>query len=233
MKAWKVSHVFAAPVAYQSGPLSYPRLGITLAGDRSAITGIDHELDVDDQLSKPEVVGISTLEVSLLVEVVRYRTGYCDILSRTPSLRAPLPGESVSTTTFTYQTGRAAIQRAADFPAEANLPSAPPRLRVWLRLAADASEMSPPDAIRNYYMAWEDMGLPSPIGSAGEELKFIRDFVSHGGLLTNPRLLAFLNRELHKPTDRYDPHDTDHQIFLAIRRQWARSLVETEINRHL
>lgn len=152
MKAWKVSHVFAAPVAYQSGPLSYPRLGITLAGDRSAITGIDHELDVDDQLSKPEVVGLSTLEVSLLVEVVRYRTGYCDILSRTPSLRAPLPGESVSTTTFTYQTGRAAIQRAADFPVEANLPSAPPRLRVWLRLAADASEMSPPDAIRNYYM---------------------------------------------------------------------------------
>jgi hypothetical protein len=138
-------------------------------------------LDVDDQVSKPEVVNLSTLEVSLLVEVIRYRTGYCEIFSRTASPRAPLPGERTSRTTFTYQTGKAAIQRAADFPAEANLTFAPPRLRVWLRLAADASEMSPPDAIRNYYMVWEDMGLPSPIGSAGEELKFIRDFVSHGG----------------------------------------------------
>jgi hypothetical protein len=188
---------------------------------------------VEDQLSKPEVVGLSTLEVSLLVEVIRYRTGYCDIFSRTASLRAPLPGESISRTTFTYQTGKAAIQRAADFPAEANLTSAPPRLRVWLRLAADASGMSAPDAIRNYYMVWEDMGLPSPTGSDGEKLKFIRHFVSHGGLLGSPDLLAFLTRELQKPTNRYDPHDTDQQTFLDIRRQWARSLIEAEINRQL
>jgi hypothetical protein len=85
-------------------------------------------------------------------------------------------------------------------------------------------------------MVWEDMhGRPGPaaVGTAGEELKFIRDFVSHGEELANASLLSFLRRELGKETKRYDPHDSDHQNFLEQRREWARRLVESEIDKHL
>ncbi len=233
MTAWKVSHVFALPVEYESGPLNYPALGITLVGDGSAIRGMDHEFDADDRLSKAEVADLSANYVSLFVEVIRYRAGHCEVEVRSVSLRDPAPGGSRSTTTFTFQAGKAFIQRPMQFPPEANLASAPPRLRVWLRLAADAMQMSAPDAIRNYYMVWEDMGLSSSRGTKGEELRFIRNFVSHGGLLTKRDLLAFLEGEFHKHVNQYDPHDTDHQIFLECRRTWARNLLDLEICRYL
>ena len=37
-----------------------------------------------------------------------------------------------------------------------------------------------------------------------EELRFVRDFVSHGEKLGNASLAAFLHRELGKMTKRYD-----------------------------
>jgi hypothetical protein len=233
MTSWKISHVFKLGVPYQSGPRSYPRLGIDLVGDGASITGIDHVIDVDDRFSKPEVLDLSTREISLLIELIRFRSGYCDLASQSISPRAATSGTRPSATTWTYITGNSAIQQPLQSPTEASLASAPPRLRVWLRLAADAMTMSSPDAIRNYYMIWEDMGIPSPVGSAGEELKFIRHFVSHGGTLTKPALLAFLQREFRKPVSLYDPHDTDHVVFLDGRRGWARNLVEAEINRLL
>jgi hypothetical protein len=83
-------------------------------------------------------------------------------------------------------------------------------------------------------MVWEDMcsGSPAP-GSQWDELRFIRNFVSHGGVLGDLNLLAFLNREFGKPVNHYDPHDPEHQAFLEGRRDWARKLVETEIEQHL
>jgi hypothetical protein len=204
-----------------------------LLGDAASITGIDHVLYVDDQVSKPEVVDISTRDLSLLTELIRFRSGYCDVEKQSISPSATAPGVRPSATTWTHINGGAAIQRPLDLPAEASLASAPLRLRVWLRLAADARRMQTPDAIRNYYMVWEDMGIPSPTGSDGEELKFIRHFVSHGGALKDTALLGFLQRELRTPVTQYDPHETDHQNFLDGRREWARKLVEPEINSRL
>jgi hypothetical protein len=194
--------------------------------DNAAIKGIDHVLDADDRLSKAEIADLSSQQVSLLVEVIRYRTGYCEVVSQ--SVSDPAGGASPSATTWTWLHGKSGVQRPAQLPSALNL-----ALRVWLRLAADALQMSPPDAIRNYYMVWEDMGLASPKGSPGEEFRFIRNFVSHGGLLTDPDLLAFLSRELRKPVNQYDPHDTDHQTFLEHRREWARKLSESEIDNYL
>jgi hypothetical protein len=83
-------------------------------------------------------------------------------------------------------------------------------------------------------MVWEDMhGRSAAVSSAGQELKFIRNFVSHGDELLDASLLTFLRRELGKETKRYDPHEPDHQNFLEQRREWARRLVESEIDKHL
>ena len=218
------------PVPFKAGPRSYPTFGIELVGDGVSTTGIDHVLDVGDQLSKPEVVDRSTQEISTLIEVIRFRSGYCDVVSQNIGPSATTPGIQPSTTTWTHIMGGAALQLPLESPPEASLTSAPLRLRVWLKLAADARTMSSPDAIRNYYMVWEDMGIPSPHGSEGEELKFIRDFVSHGRALDRPRPLAFLQREFGRSVSHFDPHDPDHLTFLDGRRQWARTLVEAQIN---
>jgi hypothetical protein len=82
-------------------------------------------------------------------------------------------------------------------------------------------------------MVWEDMHGRPDVGSAAEELKFIRHFVSHGNELGDDSLLTFLRRELGKETKRYDPHELDHQNFLEQRREWARRLVESEIDKRL
>jgi hypothetical protein len=168
MTRWKVSHGFRVSVPYKNGPRSYPNLGLDLVGNGASITGIDHVLDADGQVSKPEVMDRSTLDISLLVEVIRFRSGYCDVDSRSISQIAAAPGTGPCTTTWVHIKGTGAIQQPFESPAEASLASANPRLRVWLRLSADARMMSSADAIRNCYMVWEDMAIPTPRGSAGE-----------------------------------------------------------------
>ncbi len=111
------------------------------------------------------------------------------------------------------------------------------RLLVWLRLANEARNATiHADAIRNYYMISEDMhGRPQPSAAptAEIELKFIRDFVSHGEALRNCCLLAFIQQELGRPVDQYDPTDNDQQQFVHRQRQLARELIEGELNRLL
>ena len=82
-------------------------------------------------------------------------------------------------------------------------------------------------------MIWEDMyGRPAS-GSAEEELKFVRDFVSHGEELGSPALLKFLEREFGRPVTQFDPHDSDHARFVRDRRDWAWNLVERELSKYL
>ncbi len=130
-------------------------------------------------------------------------------------------------------TGTASIIHAVRLPEEEKILNAPGRLLAWLRLANDSRRpATAQDALRNYYMIWEDMhGRPGP-GDRGEELKFVRDFASHAKV-ENPALRAFLRRELGEDAPQFDPSNQKHAAYLERRRDWARSLVEAEIDRHL
>jgi hypothetical protein len=221
---------------YESGPTSYPTLGATLILDGSNISQVDHELTAEDSVSASEIAELSTQQLSILWDVIIYVSG-------NPARQADRRVQRVGTATamsplstnLRTQTGQSAIAHSVRLPSEAGLLPPNGRLHAWLRLANEARPpASPMDAIRNYYMIWEDMRRrPTTTGSEEEELKFTRDFVSHGEPLKNKSLLAFLQRELGPGTQQYDPSNPIHQRFVEQRGEWARRLVESEINKYL
>jgi len=232
---WKVSH-FLKPIEYESGPTTYGSLGISFVFEGPNISGIDHEFAACDNLSKEAAAELSTQQLALVWELIWYRRGYPAQVVRRAVVRLGSTSETrPSTTNFATITGQSAIVHRVCLPEEKTLLSDHNRLKVWLRLANDARRpTSSADAIRNYYMILEDMhGRPNTAAVGTLELKFIRDFVSHGEQLTNPALLAFLQRELGTPTNQYDPHNSRHKRFLEQRREWAMRLAQAEIDKYL
>jgi hypothetical protein len=233
---WKVSHIFRVPMEYESGPTTYPALGATLVLKDAKISQVDHELAAEDSVPRGEIVEISTQQLSILWDAIIYVSGYPALqANRTVKPLGNAAGSSPLSTNLQTLVGQSSVVRRLRLPDETRLLSLTGRLHVWLRLANDARPpASPIDAIRNYYMIWEDMhGRPATAGSPEQELKFIRDFVSHGEILTRRPLLTFLQRQVGPGTRQYDPSNPIHQRFVEKRREWARKLVESEINRHL
>ena len=113
----------------------------------------------------------------------------------------------------------------------------PARLLAWLRLANDASGSNDPvDAIRDYYMIWEDMHPAWKIQDGPAEatdLKLTRDFVSHGGKLKNKDVLDFVERNLGRRIEQFDPTDRAQQQFVSSQRKSARDLIEAELDKLL
>jgi hypothetical protein len=218
---------------FASGPTTFAGLKATLVLRAGKIVQVDHELVAEESLPSAEIADISTMQLGILWDAIIYVSGYPARRAdrRVERLGSVGPNSPVSTSLQT-QTGQSAIVRPVRLPTETRLLTSSGRLHAWFQLANDAR---PPashiDAIRNYYMIWEDMhGRGSAPRTPGEELKFTRDFVSHGDPLKNTDLLAFIQREVAPGTLRYDPSDLVHQQFVEKRRQWARQLVETEIN---
>ena len=233
---WKVSYIFRTPMQFQAGATRYPVLGASLVFDeRERVSELDHEFLASDALSAGEIVELSKSGLTVLWEVMIYVSGY-DVYQADHKVErlAAIPGNNTQTNLRTI-TANSLIVRPLQLPQEQQLLSANNRLHVWLRLANSAR---PPatavDAIRNYYLIWEDMhGRNTAPGSPQEELKFTRHFVSHGDPVRDSRLTAFLDREIRVGTRQYDPNDPLHQRFVENHREPARLLVEAEINRHL
>lgn len=226
---WKVSHHLSQTIEYGSGPTAYPNVGVNLILEDGKFIRIDHEFCGETAMSDDAAIALSLIELATLLELLRYRWGYPVVPSRQTATKG---SGGASTTNRATISGRSAIVHRVRLPNETVL-AAPNRLRVWLRLANEARQPTPVgDAIRYYYMIWEDM-YGEPTTPESRELKFIRHFVSHGGVLGDPNLCQFLGTEIGKPTNQYDPHDPDHQNFLERSRDWARLLVEAEIEKYL
>jgi hypothetical protein len=113
------------------------------------------------------------------------------------------------------------------------------RLHVWLWLANKARHFidtpdGSADAIRNYYMIWEDLhGEPNENTKPVEawELKLIRDLVSHGYKLGNKELRKLTKAQCGKPVNQFDPTNSVQQSLVHRYRTIGRELVEAELDR--
>jgi len=181
-----------------------------------------------------EIAEISTQRLSILLDLITYFSGYPARQVDTRRVERAADGSAANPlkTTLQVMYGKSSIVRPVRLPAETKLLQTA-RLQVWLRLAIDSRPpASAIDAIRNYYMTCEDMlhGQRPTKGSPEQELKFARDFVSHGVAMDNQDLLDFLKREIGPGTSQYDPLNPTHQTFLEKRRECARQLVESKID---
>lgn len=235
---WKVIHRFSVGVDVQNPITVYQNMAVSLYYDGNKLMRVEHELDCDDSLEPDQIVNASQEVLKLFWELLRYRRGISlpDIVSVAQKVQ-PANGSSPKSTGFADVTIRVLVCNSIVMPDPSVFSRAPARLLVWLRLANDASDSSDAtDAIRDYYMIWEDMHPAWRIQDGpteATELKLVRDFVSHGKELTNPDVLELVKRKLGKPVKQFDPTDMAQQQFVSLHRMSARNLVETELNKLL
>jgi hypothetical protein len=236
---WKTTYTLAQAVEIDNPIGSYPDIGISLFYDTDGkLIRVEHQLDTEDTATVDDVFALSQQHLELFWEVLHYQRGFpLTISSRSAEQIQAIPGAPSIRTSEVRLTFTAAICRVIEMPDQGLFTSPNSRLIVWLRLANEArSAVIDGDAIRNYYMIWEDMqGRPTPTTAppAANELKFVRDFVSHGEALRNRDLLAFIQAELGKPVNRYDPTDVDQQSLVRKHREQARQLVKSELSKQL
>src|SRR5574337_1223923 len=231
---WKVAYTLRDKVPVSGTVPTYPQLRIVIRCAEGAITCIEHELSADEKASHDEVLAASQRDLSLFMELLSYEYGLpiqfetrmTERIAGNPAVPAPKTG-SISIPM------RVALCRSVMLPTETTLLDARPRLQSLLRYANDARNCeSAEEAVRLYYAIWEDLfGTPKKDDPCIEalELKYCRDFVSHGKKLDNVDLLAYLEAKLGKGTCRFDPLNESHRAFVRRRRTLARTLIESEL----
>lgn len=236
---WKTTYTLAQAVEVNNPVGNYPDIGISLLYDGDGkLIRVDHQLDTENTASEDDVFALSQQHLKLFWEVLHYQRGFpLPISSRSVEQIQAVSGTTFALISEAHVTGTAATCKVIEMPDHDIFASPSSRLIVCLRLANEArSAVIDADAIRNYYMIWEDMkGRPTSttVPSAANELKFVRDFVSHGEALSNSNLLAFIQAKLGKPVNQYDPTDADQQNLVRKYREQARQLVESELSKQL
>jgi len=233
---WKVLYEFQTGIKVVNPVLSYPSMGLTLQYEGEKLLRIERELDIDDAVEPAQVLDKSEADLKLFWELLEYRW------------RLPLPPLSKSIeriqdqpttqgrTLFIQSTLSASIHAPVIMPKTSELLCDNTRILVWLKLANEARKYdSAADAIRNYYMIWEDLhsgqnkeGWPRE----AIELNYVRDFVSHAKI-TNKNLLTFLKQELGEETFQFDPTNARHIDFINRYYLKCRKLVENELDKQL
>jgi len=235
---WKVTYTLVEGVEVESSVKDYPAFGLELYYDGDKLVKVDHTIEAEDTASHDGLIVLSERKLQLFWELLHYRRGLpIRIASRTTEKAKQDP------TKPTVRTGQVTLPMSVclvctiKMPTENSLTSAPLRLSTWLRFANEARNAhSDVGAVLAYYLIWEDMKGRPQKGSAGPselELKYTRDFVSHGEVLKNKNVLAFLRAKLKGPVNQFDPNDRDHQALVRDQRKEARKLVETELDKLL
>lgn len=235
---WKVMYTLAQAVEVKVPVAGYIDLGISLLYDsNNKLTHVEHQLATQDTATIDDVLTLSQEQLKLFWEVLHYQRGVpLTIGSRTVEQTQTVNESAPTRTSDISITVAASFCKILDLPSRSLFLSPSGRLIVWLRLANEATSATDVDAIRNYYMIWEDMRGRPTLNTApltANRLKFVRDFVSHGEALINTALLAFIQRELGAPVNQYDPTDKAHQELIRKHREQARQLIEGEISQHL
>jgi len=234
---WKVIHRFSAGVEVQNPIPAYKNLAVSLQYEGDKLIGIEHELDCEDELEPRKVIDRSRRELMLFLELLRYRRGIS-----LPNITSVVQKVEPATSSPRRSTGAQSVDTDALLCAPILMPDpkvfshTPARLLDWLRLANDASDSDEPAyAIRNYYMIWEDSHpswKPKDGPDEANDLRLTRHFVSHGGKLRK-ETCEFVESNLGKPIECFDPTDSYQQQFISSQRRPARSLIEAELDKEL
>ena len=219
----------ATPIA------GYPSLGVKLEYEGNSLVRLTHEFSPDETLSEDEAYGASLRGLRVLWELLEHERGEPPRLTRGSVTKLGAPPRAVIAGRAQLK-GSVIVVKPVSLPSDAALAAAPERLAAWLSLSNQARQASSDvEAIRNYYMVWEDMnGVPADPGPEPElELKYTRHFVSHGAELTDRKLLRFLEQRVAPGTNQFDPHNDVHVQFVAEQRRKARALVEAELTKRL
>ena len=235
---WKVIHRFSVGVDVQNPITAYQNMEVSLYYDGNKLMRVEHELDCGDKLEPDQVVNASRQRLKLFWELLRYRRGIpLPNISSVAQKVQPANGSPPKGIGYVDVHARMLLCNSIVMPDPSVFSRAPARLLAWLRFANDASDSSDAtDAIRDYYMIWEDMHPAWRIQDGpteATELKLVRDFVSHGKELDNRDVLELVKRKLGKPVKQFDPTDMAQQQFVSLHRMSARNLVETELNKLL
>jgi hypothetical protein len=233
MQHWQVVHTLDRPITVVKEVASYVDRGIDFTYEAGKLVQIRHSFSVKDGLGRLAAVETSRNVLSLIVDLIEFWWGNpVRIVESIPQLLSETTDDPGAVLHGAVVAGMSVtVARAVRLPSPEALRSAPSRLHVWLRLANEAARATSVEAVRNYYMIWEDMHAPDP-PKAGEplRLKLIRDFVSHGKNLTNPDLLALLQQEFGRPVSQFDPLDPAHRELIDDERVRARQLMEAELS---
>ncbi len=196
---------------------------------------VEHELNIDSSSKPDEVVNISQEQLKFFWELLYYQRGVSLLISqRIAEKIESLISVQPKCTGVCIMMSDAKICVLIKMPDSKLFERENNRLSVWLRLASEArNSKSSVDAIRNYYMILEDLYSSILDKEAIKELKFVRDFVSHGEKLGNSDLLKFIKDQFGKSIDQFDPTDTVQQNFVDRYRTLGRNLVEKELNKSL
>ncbi len=227
---WRVTHAIKAGAAVVRPLKQYPGLNMTLRYDGDTLKAVEHELQVDESFGHADVVRKSHELLVTFWELLHYLRGLPISIERSSAvpLESSVANKSTGAVVAVFD---ALICHRMEMPREDILLDPPGRLLVWLRLANDARAGRDVDAIRNYYMIWEDMhGRPQEGKSprAALELKHSRDFVSHGRV-DNKEVQKFLKQELGRSITQFDPTDRAQAALVEKLRHQARDLVEDEL----
>lgn len=232
---WIVIHQFLTGIEVRNPVPAYEKLGISLHYKYERLIRVEHELQCDDSLEPHEVVSSSHEHLKLFWELLRYRRGISlPSLSSHATKVEPVTNLPAEGTGFIGVPVSVVLVSSILMPDPEVFSEARSRLLAWLRLANDALDSSDINAIRNYYMIWEDShpGWKTKHGpTEATNLKLTRDFVSHGEELGYEEVLAFIQRNLEPDTKQFDPTDRAQQRFVSSQRKSARSLIEEELDR--
>jgi hypothetical protein len=237
---WKVSYSFSSPVIVQSPVSAYSHLGISLHYEHDTqLLRVEHDFYADEKTEAIKVIIKSQDQLKLFWELLHYQRGIPLPINDISATKLDPEGLPRIHTGMTSIMSRASICKAIVMRDEKVFIRNDNRLLVWLWLANKARHfIDTPDgnvdAIRNYYMIWEDLyGEPNKNTKPVEawELKLIRDLVSHGYKLGNKELRKLTKAQCGKPVNQFDPTDSVQQSLVHRYRTIGRELVEAELDR--
>jgi hypothetical protein len=234
---WKVGYVLRKPIPITGVPHGYPQLGLTVIAGTDGILEYHHTFSAPDELQHEGVLAESQRRLALFVEYLEYRYGIPIEVQQWTTEKVPVDASMAAKKTGSggFDMG-VALVRSVELPSESMLLDSRPRLLSYLRFANDAKRAPDADAVKGYFMIWEDLHRGKDMATwplDAVRLKYCRHFVSHGKPLGDPGLVTYLESSLGKGVIQFDPVNDQHRKFVREHRRMGRALIEAEIEQFI
>jgi hypothetical protein len=226
---WQVTYSFQNPLKFTTpAPQGYPAFGVTFALDaHGGVGALTHEFDVAPEFSPAETIRESESNLRLVIAALNYSSCSPLVIAQRSAQRVvPAGAPNEPSHNEKWAVASAVVSEPLPVPSAAKLAVAPARLSAWLERAAAGRYDEDPARALQYY----DGILEERQGrNRSERVRCARNFVSHGGPMTDSNVKKFLEEEFGRPVDTYDSGDPEHRRLVAKWRREAHDLVAAEL----